>query len=140
MTSPTPDIDGGGNGAGKERLAQWMIAHSFATGHGDTFEDLLLELGSGVAALRAELAEAKQEIDRLRERLGPMGLVVVEINGSGHYVSEIVADHIALLKAERDEARDYGAQARIRENETEDRRIHDTDKLRAELAEERKHT
>ena len=41
---------------------------------------------------------------------------------------------------ERDEARDYAAQARIRENETEDRRIHDTDKLRAELAEERKHT
>jgi hypothetical protein len=28
----------------RNKLAQWMIDHSFATGHGDTVEDLLKEL------------------------------------------------------------------------------------------------
>jgi hypothetical protein len=36
-----------------ERLAQWMITNSFATGHGDTFEDLLKELSWQVKELRA---------------------------------------------------------------------------------------
>jgi len=35
-----------------EQLAQWMIAHSFATGHGDTFEDLLKELAWQIEELR----------------------------------------------------------------------------------------
>ena len=30
--------------AEREKLAAWMIKHSFATGHGDTVEDLLKEL------------------------------------------------------------------------------------------------
>jgi hypothetical protein len=36
----------------REALARWMIAHSFATGHGDTFEALLDELSWQVAELR----------------------------------------------------------------------------------------
>ena len=36
----------------KEKLAAWMIEHSFATGHGDTFEDLLKELSWQVAEAR----------------------------------------------------------------------------------------
>ena len=28
----------------KEILAQWMMQHGYATGHGDTMEDLLVEL------------------------------------------------------------------------------------------------
>ena len=28
----------------KEKLAQWMMAKGYATGHGDTIEDLLQEL------------------------------------------------------------------------------------------------
>lgn len=36
----------------KEALAQWMIAHSFATGHGETFADLLNSLEWQVAELR----------------------------------------------------------------------------------------
>ena len=28
----------------KETLAQWMMQHGYATGHGDTMEDLLVEL------------------------------------------------------------------------------------------------
>ena len=30
--------------AEREKVAQWMISHGFATGHGDTMEDLLHEL------------------------------------------------------------------------------------------------
>ena len=30
--------------AEREKLAAWMIEHSYATGHGDTTEDLLREL------------------------------------------------------------------------------------------------
>jgi hypothetical protein len=37
----------------REQLAAWMIAHGFATGHGDTFEDLLKELEWQIAELRA---------------------------------------------------------------------------------------
>lgn len=36
----------------KEKLAQWMIDHSFSTGHGDTIDDLLGELGFQVEELR----------------------------------------------------------------------------------------
>jgi hypothetical protein len=36
-----------------EQLAQWMIVHSFATGHGDKFADLLNELSWQVAELRS---------------------------------------------------------------------------------------
>jgi hypothetical protein len=34
----------GGEKAGLEAIAQWMIARSYATGHGDTIEDMLGEL------------------------------------------------------------------------------------------------
>lgn len=37
----------------RELLAAWMIENSFATGHGDTFEDLLRELTWQVAEIRA---------------------------------------------------------------------------------------
>jgi len=33
----------------KEKLAQWMIQRSYATGHGDTIEDLLAELDWQIA-------------------------------------------------------------------------------------------
>lgn len=39
-----------------EQLADWMIAHSFSTGHGDTFEDLLNELSWQIAELRKRAA------------------------------------------------------------------------------------
>jgi hypothetical protein len=44
---------------GQEELAKWMIVHSFATGHGDTFSDLLHELEWQIAELRAALAAAR---------------------------------------------------------------------------------
>jgi len=36
----------------KETLAHWMIEHGFATGHGDTIEDLLYELGWQIQEIR----------------------------------------------------------------------------------------
>lgn len=38
----------------REQLAAWMIEHSFSTGHGDTFEDLLKELDWQVKELRGQ--------------------------------------------------------------------------------------
>lgn len=35
-----------------EKLAAWMIYNGFATGHGDTIEDLLEELREQIAELR----------------------------------------------------------------------------------------
>jgi hypothetical protein len=40
-----------------ERVAKWMIAHSFATGHGDTLDDLLSELEWQVMELRTPSEE-----------------------------------------------------------------------------------
>ena len=40
----------------REKVAQWMLGRSFATGHGDTIDDLLGELSWQVAELRAARA------------------------------------------------------------------------------------
>ncbi len=40
----------------REKLAAWMIEHSFATGHGNTIDDLLIELSWQVRELRARAA------------------------------------------------------------------------------------
>jgi Mg2+/Co2+ transporter CorB len=44
--------------AAREKLAAWMIEHSYATGHGDTAEDLLKEL---VGQVRDAAARDMQE-------------------------------------------------------------------------------
>ena len=55
----------------REALAVWMIQNSIATGHGDTFDDLLVELGGFVSSLRADAEGARWEADVLkRSRLG----------------------------------------------------------------------
>jgi len=46
-----------------------------------------------------QLLEAGAEIKRLRERLGPLGLEVVMINGAGHYVNKKVKAEIERLRA-----------------------------------------
>ncbi len=38
----------------EKKLADWMIANGFATGHGDTFDDLLRELEWQIKELRAQ--------------------------------------------------------------------------------------
>lgn len=39
----------------REKLAAWMIEHGFATGHGDSIDDLLKELSWQVAELRDQI-------------------------------------------------------------------------------------
>lgn len=51
----------------REKLAQWISKHGFATGHGDTMEDLLRELTWQVEELRTKAAV--DEIERLRSAL-----------------------------------------------------------------------
>lgn len=49
----------------RERLASFIISHSLSTGHGDTFDDLLIELGGQIKELQqraALLAEARERI------------------------------------------------------------------------------
>lgn len=53
--------------AEREKIAGWMIAHSFATGHGDTIEELLEELGAHVDRLRDAL-KAQMEATTLALR------------------------------------------------------------------------
>lgn len=38
----------------RELVAEWMIAHGFSTGHGDTMLDLLNELSWQIAELRSK--------------------------------------------------------------------------------------
>lgn len=50
----------------REKLAAWMIERSFATGHGDTLDDLLSELAFSVAEIRAERDRLKAELAAAR--------------------------------------------------------------------------
>ncbi len=47
--------------AEREKVAQWMLANSFATGHGDTLEDLLAELKWQVAEMRDRITAVRAE-------------------------------------------------------------------------------
>lgn len=47
-----------------------------------------------------DVEDAAREIERLRERLGPRGLEVIEIDGAGHYVNEKVKAEIERLREE----------------------------------------
>ena len=46
--------------AEREKLATWMIENGFATGHGDTFDDLLKELAWQVKELRDKIWELEK--------------------------------------------------------------------------------
>jgi hypothetical protein len=54
-----------------EEVAKWMISHSYATGHGDTIADMLIELEGHVRCLAFErAAEIGMEEMRRREKDG----------------------------------------------------------------------
>jgi len=52
----------------KEKVAKWMMSHGYATGHGDTIEDLLKELELQVAEREREacvkLCDQRAEEDK----------------------------------------------------------------------------
>lgn len=51
----------------KEKLAQWMLSMTFATGHGDTMEDLLKELTWQVDKIKDSLQKSTEHIEELIE-------------------------------------------------------------------------
>lgn len=55
-----------------------------------------------------DYGQALAEIERLRERLGPRGLEVVEIDGAGHYVNGAVKTEIERLRDLLRRAVSYG--------------------------------
>ncbi len=63
----------------------------------DYYMESNVKFAARIKALEAENA-------RLTERLGPRGLVVVMIDGRGHYVNEKVAARITELERELDKA------------------------------------
>jgi uncharacterized protein YoaH (UPF0181 family) len=59
--------------AERNKVASWMMAQGYATGHGDTVEDLLRELEWQVADRCAEIAyeaEPWHSADLIREAFG----------------------------------------------------------------------
>ncbi len=62
--------------------------------------DRLYRLDADHCGVINAFGEAAREITRLRERLGPVGLEVVEIDGAGHYVNAKVKAEIERLRAE----------------------------------------
>jgi hypothetical protein len=49
----------------REKLARWMIANGFATGHGDTIDALLDELDWQIKELRRDYEGANQVYKRI---------------------------------------------------------------------------
>jgi hypothetical protein len=47
----------------ESKLANWMIANSFTTGHGDTMEDLLRELSWQIEELRLQSATDRNHLN-----------------------------------------------------------------------------
>ena len=69
----------------REKLAQWMLSMSFATGHGDTMEDLLGELGSEVRdRIKARCRQERERCAKVCDEHGLYGhLPALEIRTLG---------------------------------------------------------
>ena len=74
----------------KQTLVAWMISHGFATGHGDTVEDLLKELAW---QMEEEVRQARQEEAKwwLR-RSGQVSL----------HVRQVMRERIAALERQQE--------------------------------------
>lgn len=71
----------------KEKVAQWMIDRSYATGHGDTIEDLLKELEWQVAEKEREVCasicdgisdyyETRTDLNQTQKQVGQLAAEV----------------------------------------------------------------
>lgn len=52
-----------------DKIAGFMIAHGFTTGHGDTLDDLLAEFGAQIDTHRSNYSKRIEERDTLRNAL-----------------------------------------------------------------------
>lgn len=83
----------------REKLAAWMIERSFATGHGDTLDDLLSELAFSVAEIRAERDRLKAELDEavgvIRDVANPIGHLQRYATSQGGQLDGVMAHQMA---------------------------------------------
>lgn len=64
-----------------------------------TLEDQIVVLTADRENLHDRVRDLLAENTKLRERLGPLGLEVVEIDGAGHYVNAKVKTEIETLRS-----------------------------------------
>lgn len=86
----------------RERLAAWMMEHSFSTGHGDTFEDLLKELDWQVKELRGARLAGIEEAARLVDKFTNPLVVAEKLSWlespmTFSRVMKVIADEIRAL-------------------------------------------
>jgi len=81
----------------REPLTAWMIENSFATGHGDTVEDLLKEL-------KWQIKESNQKVRREIECQIILQLMGAEpylgrghVESGGEFIWTVVADKVSVL-------------------------------------------
>jgi hypothetical protein len=68
---PPPLAGRAGAAAEREKVAHWMRSMGYATGHGDTIEDLLDHLGTQIAeGLEAEVLMEREACARIAETKG----------------------------------------------------------------------
>lgn len=72
-----------------EKLAQWMLRNSFATGHGDTIDDLLAEL-------EWQIEELREALKLVRDRLEAFVGAVADITDCSADVDALNAADAAL--------------------------------------------
>lgn len=86
----------------RENVARWMIAHSFATGHGDTLTDLLDELSGQVRGQldRMLTAEARVKVLEVRIKLLEEGLRLPDAKRRLWFISDILATRGAFNRSD----------------------------------------
>ena len=77
----------------REALAAWMIEHSYATGHGDTFENMLKELVGQAEARRVE--RAGQEYARIGDEVNQCLQAIISNAGNIADSDTTVENHAA---------------------------------------------
>ena len=115
--------------AGMEDSADMLLA---LLARAEKGEEMALFYKNAFRKMEADFGVVCVERDQLAEQLALREPSALEKD-----MQVIMAQNNALL-AERDEAREYAKEARLREKEAEDRRVHDTDYLTAALAAARK--
>ena len=88
--------------ADRNKLAAWMIAQGYATGHGDTIEGLLEELEREVGFKRAELWLKRINEAVLAERKRIADIIRSDKYGIGNMCSQWTSDDVAddILKGQ----------------------------------------
>ncbi len=81
----------------REKVAEFMLEHGFATGHGDTIDDLLLELGG-------QLAECRRDAERYRWLRDNEYLSVEWLYRAEHINNDLDEDSLTYIDIAIDEA------------------------------------